>query len=278
MSEYMERHTVSRLIGAPPGYVGFDQGGLLTDGVDQHPHCVVLLDEIEKAHPDLYNVLLQIMDHGRLTDHNGKQVNFRNVILIMTTNAGAADLARQAFGFTRNKREGDDHEAINRQFAPEFRNRLDAIISFAHLNAEVIGMVVEKFVLQLEAQLADRDVTIELSEPAKAWLIQRGYDEQMGARPMARVIQEHIKKPLADEVLFGKLKGGGHVRVVLVKDEAAAEAAQEKIGFEYVEGPVTPKPEKLPGTRKRAVPRKPKPSGPSGGSKGPASRGPLVKV
>src|SRR5512136_1099530 len=243
MSEYMERHTVSRLIGAPPGYVGFDQGGLLTDGVDQHPHCVVLLDEIEKAHPDLYNVLLQIMDHGRLTDHNGKQVNFRNVILIMTTNAGASDLARQAFGFTRNKREGDDHEAINRQFAPEFRNRLDAIVSFAHLNADVIGMVVEKFVLQLEAQLADRDVTIELTEPAKAWLIRHGYDEQMGARPMARVIQEHIKKPLADEVLFGKLKGGGHVRVVLVKDEAAAEADQEKIGFEYVEGPVTPKPE-----------------------------------
>jgi ATP-dependent Clp protease ATP-binding subunit ClpA len=278
MSEYMERHTVSRLIGAPPGYVGFDQGGLLTDGVDQHPHCVVLLDEIEKAHPDLYNVLLQIMDHGRLTDHNGKQVNFRNVILIMTTNAGAADLARQAFGFTRSKREGDDHEAINRQFAPEFRNRLDAIISFAHLNADVIGMVVEKFVLQLEAQLADRDVTIELSEPAKAWLIQHGYDEQMGARPMARVIQEHIKKPLADEVLFGKLKGGGHVRVVLVKDKAAE--GKEKIGFEFVEGPVTPKPEKLPVTRKR----KPKSSGPNGGggpgggSKGPASKGPLVKV
>ena len=274
MSEYMERHTVSRLIGAPPGYVGFDQGGLLTDGVDQHPHCVVLLDEIEKAHPDLYNVLLQIMDHGRLTDHNGKQVNFRNVILIMTTNAGAADLARQAFGFTRNKREGDDHEAINRQFAPEFRNRLDAIVSFAHLNPDVIGMVVEKFVLQLEAQLADRDVTIELSEPAKAWLIKHGYDEQMGARPMARVIQEHIKKPLADEVLFGKLKGGGHVRVVLVKDEANAEADEEKIGFEYVEGPVTPKPEKLPGARKRTA-RSP---AVRGGSKGPASRGPLVKV
>ncbi len=275
MSEYMERHTVSRLIGAPPGYVGFDQGGLLTDGVDQHPHCVVLLDEIEKAHPDLYNVLLQIMDHGRLTDHNGKQVNFRNVILIMTTNAGAADLARQAFGFTRNKREGDDHEAINRQFAPEFRNRLDAIVSFAHLNADVIGMVVEKFVLQLEAQLADRDVTIELSEPAKAWLIEHGYDEQMGARPMARVIQEHIKKPLADEVLFGHLKGGGHVRVVLVKDEASADG-KDKIGFEFVEGPVTPKPEKLPGARKR----KPKPGGPNGGggSKGPASRGPLVKA
>ncbi|MEA2903169.1 MAG: ATP-dependent Clp protease ATP-binding subunit ClpA [Alphaproteobacteria bacterium] len=280
MSEYMERHTVSRLIGAPPGYVGFDQGGLLTDGVDQHPHCVVLLDEIEKAHPDLYNVLLQIMDHGKLTDHNGKPVNFRNVILIMTTNAGAADLARQAFGFTRNKREGDDHEAINRQFAPEFRNRLDAIISFAHLNAEVIGMVVEKFVLQLEAQLADRDVTIELSEPAKAWLIQHGYDEQMGARPMARVIQEHIKKPLADEVLFGKLKGGGHVRVVVVKDEAVAGLDLEKIGFEYLEGPVTPKPEKLPGARKRTPPRKPKPGGPppGGGSKGPVSKGPLVKV
>jgi ATP-dependent Clp protease ATP-binding subunit ClpA len=281
MSEYMERHTVSRLIGAPPGYVGFDQGGLLTDGVDQHPHCVVLLDEIEKAHPDLYNVLLQIMDHGRLTDHNGKQVNFRNVILIMTTNAGAADLARQAFGFTRNKREGDDHEAINRQFAPEFRNRLDAIVSFAHLNADVIGMVVEKFVLQLEAQLADRDVTIELSEPAKAWLIKHGYDEQMGARPMARVIQEHIKKPLADEVLFGKLKGGGHVRVVLVKDEANASADAEKIGFEYVEGPVTPKPEKLPVARKRKPPKPGGPGGPNGGgggSKGPVSKGPLVKA
>jgi ATP-dependent Clp protease ATP-binding subunit ClpA len=270
MSEYMERHTVSRLIGAPPGYVGFDQGGLLTDGVDQHPHCVVLLDEIEKAHPDLYNVLLQIMDHGKLTDHNGKQVNFRNVILIMTTNAGAQDLARQAFGFTRTKREGDDAEAINRQFAPEFRNRLDAIVSFAHLNTEVIGMVVEKFVLQLEAQLADRDVTIELSEEAKAWLIERGYDEQMGARPMARVIQEYVKKPLADEVLFGKLKGGGHVRVVVVKD---AEKDENKLGFEFVEGPVTPKPEKLPGSKKRAASKKPKGDGPSGGTKEP-----LVKV
>src|SRR6266581_4931158 len=246
MSEYMERHTVSRLIGAPPGYVGFDQGGLLTDGVDQHPHCVVLLDEIEKAHPDLYDVLLQIMDHGRLTDHNGKQINFRNVILIMTTNAGAADLARQAFGFTRNKREGDDHEAINRQFAPEFRNRLDAIVSFAHLNADVIGMVVEKFVLQLEVQLADRDVTVELSEEASKWLIEHGYDEQMGARPMARVIQEHIKKPLADEVLFGRLKTGGHVRVILTKDDEG----REKLGFEYLDGPVMPKPEKLPEPRR----------------------------
>jgi ATP-dependent Clp protease ATP-binding subunit ClpA len=210
-------------------------------------------------------VLLQIMDHGRLTDHNGKQVSFRNVFLIMTTNAGAVDLARQAFGFTRSKREGDDEEAINRLFAPEFRNRLDAIVSFSHLNAEVIGMVVEKFVLQLEAQLADRDVTIELSEPAKAWLIEHGYDEQMGARPMGRMIQEHIKKPLADEVLFGKLKGGGHVRVVMVKSEAG----EDKIGFEFLDGPVTPKPDKLPpGARKRASARKPKPG--KGAAKEPA--------
>ncbi len=166
MSEYMERHTVSRLIGAPPGYVGFDQGGLLTDHVDQHPHSVLLLDEIEKAHPDLFNILLQVMDHGKLTDHNGKQVDFRNVILIMTTNAGAADMAKAAFGFTRSKREGDDVEAVNRLFAPEFRNRLDAIIPFAHLTSEVVALVVDKFVLQLEAQLADRNVTIELSDEA----------------------------------------------------------------------------------------------------------------
>ncbi len=206
------------------------------------------------------------MDHGRLTDHNGKQVNFRNVILIMTTNAGAADLARQAFGFTRSKREGDDHEAINRQFAPEFRNRLDAIVSFGHLNSDVIGMVVEKFVLQLEAQLADRDVTIELSEPAKAWLIQHGYDEQMGARPMGRVIQEHIKKPLAEELLFGELKNGGHVRVVLKKGEEVLGVEQESIGFEFVDGPVTPKPEKLPA--KRGGAKKSKPGKDSGSSKG----------
>ena len=249
MSEYMERHTVSRLIGAPPGYVGFDQGGLLTDGVDQHPHCVLLLDEIEKAHPDLFNVLLQIMDHGKLTDHNGKQVDFRNVILIMTTNAGAADLARQAYGFTRIKREGDDVEAINRMFAPEFRNRLDAIITFAHLTPEIIAKVVEKFVLQLEAQLGDRDVTIELSEEATKWLIEHGYDEQMGARPMARLIQETIKKPLADEVLFGKLKTGGHVRVIVAKDE---ETGADKLGFEYLDGPVTPKPEKIPEAQTQA--------------------------
>ena len=281
MSEYMERHTVSRLIGAPPGYVGFDQGGLLTDGVDQHPHCVLLLDEIEKAHPDLFNVLLQIMDHGKLTDHNGKQVDFRNVILIMTTNAGAADLAKQAYGFTRTKREGDDLEAINRMFAPEFRNRLNSIITFAHLTEEIIALVVEKFVLQLEAQLADRDVTIELSEEAAKWLIGHGYDEQMGARPMARVIQEHIKKPLADEVLFGRLKTGGHVRVTLSKDEDGA----EKLGFEYLDGPVTPKPEKLPEPRQSRPRRRPpgsrgtKPPDPKGDGGGePPRRGSVPKV
>jgi ATP-dependent Clp protease ATP-binding subunit ClpA len=270
---------VSRLIGAPPGYVGFDQGGLLTDGVDQHPHCVLLLDEIEKAHPDLFNVLLQIMDHGKLTDHNGKQVDFRNVILIMTTNAGAADMARAAFGFTRSKREGDDTEAINRMFAPEFRNRLDAVITFAHLSPEVIAMVVEKFVLQLEAQLADRDATIELTDEATKWLIARGYDEQMGARPMARVIQEHIKKPLADEVLFGRLKAGGHVRVIVIHDETTGEG---KLGFDYPDGPVTPRPEKLPEPRRakkrRPPPPRRRPSGPRGGDDTPPRRGSVPKV
>ncbi|MCY1705965.1 ATP-dependent Clp protease ATP-binding subunit ClpA [Pannonibacter sp. SL95] len=220
MSEYMERHTVSRLIGAPPGYVGFDQGGLLTDGIDQHPHCVLLLDEIEKAHPDLYNILLQVMDHGKLTDHNGKQVDFRNVILIMTTNAGAADMAKAPVGFNQAKREGDDREAINRLFTPEFRNRLDAIIPFDNLPIEVIHQVVEKFVMQLEAQLADRGVTFELTPDAIAWLADKGYDTQMGARPLGRVIQEHIKRPLADEVLFGKLKKGGTVKVSVSEDKA----------------------------------------------------------
>ena len=237
MSEYMERHTVSRLIGAPPGYVGFEQGGLLTDAVDQHPHCVLLLDEIEKAHPDLYNILLQVMDHGKLTDHNGKQISFRNVILVMTTNAGAADMARPAFGFTRAKREGDDVEAINRMFAPEFRNRLDAVVPFAHLPTEVIAKVVDKFIMQLEAQLADRNVAIELSDEARLWLIQRGYDESMGARPMARVIQTHIKTPLADEVLFGRLKNGGTVRVV-----TAGSGDDAKLAFVFPEGPVLPRP------------------------------------
>ncbi|HVC51482.1 MAG TPA: ATP-dependent Clp protease ATP-binding subunit ClpA [Stellaceae bacterium] len=219
MSEYMERHTVSRLIGAPPGYVGFDQGGLLTDAIDQHPHSVLLLDEIEKAHPDLFNILLQVMDYGKLTDHNGKNVDFRNVILIMTTNAGASDLAKPAIGFGSGIREGDDQEAINRMFTPEFRNRLDAIISFAALSPETIGRVVDKFVLQLEEQLADRNVTIELTSSARAWLGEKGYDPLFGARPLARVIQEHIKKPLAEELLFGRLAKGGIVRVSRNPDE-----------------------------------------------------------
>ncbi|PZF77023.1 ATP-dependent Clp protease ATP-binding subunit ClpA [Aestuariivirga litoralis] len=219
MSEYMERHSVSRLIGAPPGYVGFDQGGLLTDGIDQHPYSVLLLDEIEKAHPDLFNILLQVMDHGKLTDHNGKSVDFRNVILIMTTNAGAQDMAREAIGFGNSVRQGDDMEAIQRLFTPEFRNRLDAVIAFGHLPPAVVRKVVEKFVLQLEAQLAERQINIELSADAADWLARKGYDQQMGARPLARIIQEHVKKPLAEEVLFGKLSKGGTVRILLKGDE-----------------------------------------------------------
>ena len=235
MSEYMERHSISRLIGAPPGYVGFDQGGMLTDAIDQHPHAVLLLDEIEKAHQDLYNILLQVMDHGKLTDHNGKTVDFRNVILIMTTNAGASDLAKEAIGFGRDGREGDDQDAIKRLFTPEFRNRLDAIIGFAPLAPEVVARVVEKFVMQLEAQLADRNVTIELSSAAKEWLAERGYERLYGARPLARVIQEHIKKPLAEELLFGKLTKGGSVMVTL-KDG--------KLDFEFIANlPALPKPE-----------------------------------
>ncbi|WP_435311684.1 ATP-dependent Clp protease ATP-binding subunit ClpA [Primorskyibacter sedentarius] len=215
MSEYMEKHAVSRLIGAPPGYVGFDQGGMLTDGVDQNPHCVLLLDEMEKAHPDVYNILLQVMDHGKLTDHNGRTTDFRNVILIMTSNAGASELAKAAIGFGRDRREGEDTAAIERTFTPEFRNRLDAVISFAPLPKDVILQVVEKFVLQLEAQLMDRNVHIELTRPAAAWLADKGYDDKMGARPLGRVIQEHIKKPLAEELLFGKLAKGGLVKVGL---------------------------------------------------------------
>ncbi|PPR09512.1 MAG: ATP-dependent Clp protease ATP-binding subunit ClpA [Alphaproteobacteria bacterium MarineAlpha11_Bin1] len=219
MSEYMERHSVSRLIGAPPGYVGFDQGGLLTDAVDQNPHSVLLLDEIEKAHPDVFNILLQIMDHGRLTDHNGKSVDFRNVILIMTTNAGAADMARPAIGFERSARIGEDEEAIKRMFTPEFRNRLDAIIPFSSLPRDVVMLVVDKFIMQLEAQLEDRNVTFELNAAARYWLGRKGYDEAYGARPLSRVIQEHIKKPLADEILFGKLAKGGVVQVDVKKEE-----------------------------------------------------------
>jgi ATP-dependent Clp protease ATP-binding subunit ClpA len=233
MSEYMERHSVSRLIGAPPGYVGYDQGGLLTDGVDQHPHCVLLLDEIEKAHPDLFNVLLQVMDHGKLTDHNGKKVDFRNVVLIMTTNAGAADAAKESIGFGRGKREGEDSEAIKRLFTPEFRNRLDAVVPFSALSADVVGRVVEKFVLQLEVQLGDRNVTFELSPEATNWLAERGYDEAFGARPLARLIQETIKKPLAEEILFGRLLRGGTVKVMLNADKSA-------LTFDIIEAPQLP--------------------------------------
>jgi ATP-dependent Clp protease ATP-binding subunit ClpA len=218
MSEYMERHTVSRLIGAPPGYVGFDQGGLLTDAIDQHPHAVLLLDEIEKAHPDLFNILLQVMDHGKLTDHNGKTVDFRNVVLIMTTNAGASEMSKAAIGFGRERREGEDQEAINRMFTPEFRNRLDQIIAFGNLPPEVVAQVVDKFVMQLEAQLADRHVSIDLTDAARKWLAQKGFDPLYGARPLARVIQENIKKPLAEDILFGKLEKGGTVRVDLDKE------------------------------------------------------------
>ncbi|MGX9119395.1 ATP-dependent Clp protease ATP-binding subunit ClpA [Mesorhizobium sp. BHbsci] len=277
MSEYMERHTVSRLIGAPPGYVGFDQGGLLTDGVDQHPHCVLLLDEVEKAHPDLFNILLQVMDHGKLTDHNGKQIDFRNVILIMTTNAGASDAQRAAIGFGSTKREGDDVEAINRLFTPEFRNRLDAIIPFGSLPVPVIHQVVQKFVMQLEAQLSERGVTFDLSQEAISWLAEKGYDERMGARPLGRVIQEHIKKPLADEVLFGKLKKGGTVRVTVEKKETGETGL--KLESVADEAPVKPKKEEPDDTpklkkaaskkpvAKKAIAQKAEPKGKDGGKR-----------
>jgi ATP-dependent Clp protease ATP-binding subunit ClpA len=213
MSEYMERHAVSRLIGAPPGYVGYDQGGLLTDAIDQNPHCILLLDEIEKAHPDIYNILLQVMDYGKLTDNNGKSVDFRNVILIMTTNAGAAAMAKAPMGFDRPYRSDEDVEAINQMFTPEFRNRLDAIVPFKNLAPEVVARVVDKFVIQLEAQLSDRNVMITLTDAARGYLAEKGYDPAMGARPLARLIQDKIKKPLADELLFGKLSNGGSVRI-----------------------------------------------------------------
>ena len=235
MSEYMERHTVSRLIGAPPGYVGFDQGGLLTDAIDKQPHAVLLLDEIEKAHPDLFNILLQVMDHGKLTDHNGKAVDFRNVVIIMTTNAGAAELAKFAIGFERSEREGDDQEAIERIFSPEFRNRLDAVIPFASLPPEVMSKVVDKFIMELEAQLSERDVTIELTDASREWLAKKGYNRRFGARPLARVIQENIKKPLSEELLFGELVKGGVVRVG---------TGDDGLTFEYPK-PRLPKAEKL---------------------------------
>jgi ATP-dependent Clp protease ATP-binding subunit ClpA len=219
MSEYMERHTVSRLIGAPPGYVGFDQGGLLTDAVNKHPHAVLLLDEIEKAHGDVFNLLLQVMDHGTLTDNNGRKADFRNVIIVMTTNAGAAQIGRASMGFTHQDHTGDEMQEINRIFSPEFRNRLDSIINFKSLDEKTIGHVVDKFILELESQLADKNVTVELDEAARAWLAKRGYDPAMGARPMARLIQEKIKRPLADELLFGKLASGGNVKFEVKDDE-----------------------------------------------------------
>jgi ATP-dependent Clp protease ATP-binding subunit ClpA len=240
MSEYMERHSVSRLIGAPPGYVGFDQGGLLTDAVDQNPHSVLLLDEIEKAHPDLFNILLQVMDNGKLTDHHGKTVDFRNTILIMTTNAGAADMAREGIGFGAGQRVGEDEEAIKRMFTPEFRNRLDAIVPFDYLPPAIVARVIDKFIIQLEMQLAERDVHIALEDDARDWLIERGYDRLYGARPLGRLIQESIKRPLADELLFGKLVNGGEVRVHVKDDQPA---------FEII--PAAPKPKR--GKKKTAA-------------------------
>ena len=221
MSEYMERHAVSRLIGAPPGYVGYDQGGLLTDAVDQHPHSVLLLDEIEKAHPDLFNILLQVMDHGKLTDHHGKTVDFRIAILVMTTNAGASDMSRESIGFGAASREDAQEDAVKKMFTPEFRNRLDAIVPFAYLPPAVVARVVDKFILQLELQLADRNVHIDLDDDARKWIVERGYDKLYGARPMARLVQEKIKQPLAEELLFGKLVNGGEVKV-RIKDNAPA--------------------------------------------------------
>ena len=240
MSEYMERHTVSRLIGAPPGYVGYDEGGLLTDGVDQHPHCVLLLDEIEKAHPDLFNILLQVMDNGTLTDANGRKVDFRNVILIMTTNAGASDASKNSIGFGRGKKDDEQEEALKRLFTPEFRNRLDATITFGGLTPEIIDRVVEKFILQLEVQLEDRNVSIEITKPARDWLAKRGFDADMGARPLARTIQEHVKKPMAEELLFGSLQKGGVVKIDIDKKD------EEKLAFKYV----AEKPKKKPVAKK----------------------------
>ena len=230
MSEYMERHTVSRLIGAPPGYVGFDQGGLLTEAVTKHPHSVVLLDEIEKAHPEVFNLLLQVMDHGTLTDNNGRKADFRNVVLIMTTNAGAQEMGRPSIGFTEQDNSTDGMEVIRRMFTPEFRNRLDAIVQFSALNIEIVKTVVDKFLTELQAQLDEKRVILEVDDKARAWLAKEGYDEKMGARPMQRLIQEKIKRPLAEDLLFGDLASGGTVKVSIANDEldiqvlAAAEA------------------------------------------------------
>jgi ATP-dependent Clp protease ATP-binding subunit ClpA len=218
MSEYMERHTVSRLIGAPPGYVGFDQGGLLTEAITKHPHCVLLLDEIEKAHPDVFNLLLQVMDHGTLTDNNGRKADFRHVIIVMTTNAGAQEMSRPSIGFTNSDNASDGMEAIRRMFTPEFRNRLDAVIQFSGLDLVTIERVVDKLIVEVEMQLEQKGVTVSLDDDARRWIAEKGYDPKMGARPMARTIQEHIKRPLAEELLFGRLVGGGSVRVSVAKD------------------------------------------------------------
>ncbi|GHA93735.1 ATP-dependent Clp protease ATP-binding subunit ClpA [Algimonas arctica] len=245
MSEYMERHTVSRLIGAPPGYVGYDQGGLLTDAVNQNPHSVLLLDEIEKAHPDIYNILLQVMDNGFLTDSNGRKVDFRNVIIIMTTNAGAADAAKSEIGFGRGMKDDEQEVAIKRRFTPEFRNRLDATVMFAPLSKEHIGRVVDKFVIQLEAQLADRKIEFEVSKGANQWIADKGYDKRYGARPLGRTIQEYVKKPLADEILFGKLKYGGLVKV-------GVDRKKENLTFKFVP---TPKPKAPEEDNSEATPK-----------------------
>ena len=245
MSEYMERHSVSRLIGAPPGYVGYDQGGLLTDAIDQHPHCVLLLDEIEKAHPDLFNILLQVMDNGRLTDHHGKTVDFRNVVLIMTTNAGASDASKQGIGFGAGTKTEAQAEAVKKMFTPEFRNRLDAIVPFDYLNTDTVSRVVDKFILQLELQLADQNVHIQFDGEAREWLAKRGYDKLMGARPMARLLQDKVKQPLAEELLFGKLAGGGEVQVSMKDD---------KLSFELTPAPpksAKKKPRKKPAAKKK---------------------------
>jgi len=229
MTEYMERHTVSRLIGAPPGYVGFDQGGLLTDAILKHPHAVLLLDEVEKAHPDVFNLLLQVMDHGTLTDNNGRKADFRNVIIVMTTNAGAEMMDRPSIGFTMQDHSSDGMEAIKRLFSPEFRNRLDAIVQFKGLTPVTIAQVVDKFLIELEAQLESKKVTVEVDEAGRTWLAERGYDPKMGARPMARIIQENIKRRLAEELLFGRLVNGGHVMVTVRDDDLQVEIAEEEV-------------------------------------------------
>ncbi|MEM1195022.1 MAG: ATP-dependent Clp protease ATP-binding subunit ClpA [Pseudomonadota bacterium] len=261
MSEYMERHSVSRLIGAPPGYVGYDQGGLLTDAVDQNPHCVLLLDEIEKAHPDLFNILLQVMDNGRLTDHHGKTVDFRNVVLIMTTNAGAADMARQGIGFGDVSKEDAGSEAVKKMFTPEFRNRLDAIVPFAYLGKSTVARVVDKFILELELQLAEQNVHIQFDSDARSWLADKGYDKLYGARPMGRLIQDRIKQPLAEELLFGKLADGGEVHVTIKDGKPSFELTPAPPKTQKRKPPVRKKP-----AAKKAAPKKDDPKAEESGS------------